>query len=127
MSLLVRAFPLVLPPAELQAVIAEMNTERDAQRRKFYAAHGVTHESWYLQPMGPAVNLVIGLTQVADADTASRSFAESQEPFALWFKQQIQRLSGVDPSQMPEGPPTTLVYEWSDTQNTRMQFAPPQR
>ena len=124
MALLVRAFPLVLPPSELDDVITELTTRRDQERRKFYAAHGVTHESWYLQPMGP-VNLVIGLTQVTDCDTASQAFARSEEPFALWFKQQIQRMSGVDASQMPEGPPTTLVYEWSESEHTRMQFAPP--
>ena len=124
MSLLVRAFPLAQPPAELQAMIAELNGPRDAQRDAFYQAHGVTHESWYLQQT-PQGNLVIGLTQVRDVATASQAFAQSQESFALWFKQQIQRLSGVDPSQMPEGPPTQLVYEWSDTETTRQQFAPP--
>lgn len=124
MSLLVRAFPLVGSPADLQAMIAELDGARDAQRDAFYQAHGVTHESWYLQQT-PQGSLVIGLTQVRDVATASSAFAQSQEGFALWFKQQIQRLSGVDPSRMPEGPATQLVYEWSDTEATRQQFAPP--
>ena len=124
MSLLVRAFPLVVPVSQVQEVIAELQTRREAERDRFYEAHGVTHESWYLQAMGDR-HLVIGLTQVTDVDTASAAFARSQEPFALWFKEQIKRLSGVDPSQMPEGPPTTLVYEWSAAEDTRKHFATP--
>lgn len=124
MSLLVRAFPLVKSPAQLQAAIAELETRHDQARRAFYDAHGVTHESWYLQST-PQGDLVIGLTQVKDADESSAAFAQSQEEFALWFKNMITDMSGVDPSRTPKGPPTTLVYEWSDTPQTRAHFAPP--
>ena len=83
----------------------------------------MTHESWYLQetPTGP---LVIGLTQVTDLPTASASFAQCQTGFAAWFKKQVQALSGVDQNESPNGPPTTLVYEYSESPQIRAHFAP---
>jgi hypothetical protein len=126
MSLLVRAFPLRASVADLQAFVSALQKERRAEALAFYRSHGVTHESYYLQetPMG---NLVIGLTQVDDVPTASASFAQAQTGFAAWFKQQIMALSGVNPDETPEGPPTTLVYEYSGTPEIRAHFAAPQR
>ena len=124
MSLLVRAFPLRASPADLRSFVSALQNERKAEALAFYEEHGVTHESWYLQetPAGP---LVIGLTQVTDVTTASASFAQSRTGFAAWFKEQVQALSGVDQNESPKGPPTTLVYEYSDTPDTCAHFAPP--
>jgi hypothetical protein len=123
MSLLVRAFPLVGSPADLRRFVAALQDERKAEALAFYEAHGVTHESWYLQdtPNGP---LVIGLTQVTDVPTASASFALAQTGFAAWFKEQVRALSGVDQNESPNGPPTTLVYEYSESPQIRAHFAP---
>ncbi|HZN48773.1 MAG TPA: hypothetical protein VFB71_14205 [Ramlibacter sp.] len=124
MSLLVRAFPLRASPADLRGFVSALQNERKAEALAFYEEHGVTHESWYLQdtPAGP---LVIGLTQVRDVATATASFAQCRTGFAAWFKEQVQALSGVDQNESPKGPPTTLVYEYSDTPDTCAHFAPP--
>jgi hypothetical protein len=126
MSLLVRAFPLRGSAADLKAFITALQGERKAEALAFYKSHGVKHESYYLQetPMG---KLVIGLTQVEDVTTASASFAQAQTGFAAWFKQQIMALSGVNPDETPEGPPTTLIYDYSDTPEVRAHFEPPRR
>ena len=123
MSLLVRAFPLRGSPADLQSFVSALQNERRAEALAFYQAHGVTHESWYLQETsnGP---LVIGLTQVTDVPPAPASFALTQTGFAGWFKEQVLALSGVDQNESPNGPPTTLVYEYSDSPATRVHFAP---
>jgi hypothetical protein len=34
--------------------------------------------------------------------------------FDTWFKAQILRITGVDPSKTPLGPPTAQVFSWSD-------------
>ena len=126
MALLVRAFPLRASTEDLRSFVSELQGALQPEVRKFYRDHGVTHESWYLQET-PQGSLVIGLTQVSDVPKASMAFQKSQDQFPRWFKEQIMALSGVDPNETPEGPPTTLVYEWSDTPATRMQFAPPER
>lgn len=126
MPLLVRAFPLRRPVEELQRFTAELTGARKSDAEAFYRAHGVSHESWYLQdtPQGP---LVIGLTSVDDVGTASRQFGATQEGFARWFKDQVLALSGIDQDSSPEGPPTRLVYEWHQGAETRRMFAAPER
>ena len=125
MSLLVRAFPLKASEADLQKFIAELQGPRRADVDSFYQEHGVTHESWYVQETehGP---WVIGLTQVEDVQESAPRFAQHQGDFPAWFRAQIQKLTGVDTSATPLGPPTTLVYEYSDCETTRSCFAPPQ-
>jgi hypothetical protein len=124
MSLLVRAFPLKAPVSDLQKFTEVLKGERKEQLEAFYEAYGVTHESWYLQhtEQGP---LVIGLTQLLDAHAAAPQYAQAQEGFARWFKDQIKALSGVDPDLAPLGPPTELVFEWSDSEETARQFCAP--
>ena len=126
MPLLVRAFPLRRPVEDLQSFTAELAGPRKSDAEAFYRAHGVSHESWYLQdtPQGP---LVIGLTRVDDPEHAATQFGATQQGFARWFKDQVMALSGVDQDSMPEGPPTRLVYEWHAGPETRAMFAPPQR
>lgn len=124
MTLLVRAFPLVKSEADLKDSIAELTGPQRAAALAFYAAHGVTHESWYLQQLGP-YKLVIALTQVEDVDASAQKFAEAAEGFAAWFKREILELSGVDPSETPRGPDSVLVYEWSQDQQVARMFAPP--
>lgn len=124
MSLLVRAFPLQAPAAALDSFISALKGSRRAEARAFYESHGVRHESWYLQQTdnGP---WIIGITQVDDVREAAPRFAAAKADFAAWFKQQILELTGVDTSATPLGPPTTLVYDWSDTEQTASVFAPP--
>jgi hypothetical protein len=41
-------------------------------------------------------------------------YAKSNAGFESWFKQQVMRLSGVNPDEQPVGPPTTQVFVWAD-------------
>lgn len=124
MSLLVRAFPLNASVAALEQFTAALKGPRHAEARAFYDAHGVAHESWYLQQTdnGP---WVIGVTQVENVPENAPRFAGAKDEFSSWFKQQILELTGVDTSAEPLGPPTTLVYSCSDCEETARTFAPP--
>lgn len=125
MALLVRAFPLKGSAADLDRFTSALKGPRRADAEAFYEGHGVTHESWYLQQteQGP---WVIGLTQVRDVAESAPRFASGDQGFVAWFKQQILDLTGVDSSTEPLGPPTKLVYDWSDCEQTAANFAPPQ-
>lgn len=125
MSLLVRAFPLKATREDLANFISTVQG-RKPEVEDFYQAHGVTHESWYLQETGQGP-WVIGLTQVEDVRQSAPQFQAAQSGFARWFKDQIRELSGVDPDAAPLGPPTDLVYEWSDCEATAQAFCAPPR
>lgn len=113
MSIVIRAYPLQRPVAELRELATSLSGDRSADTDRFYKRYGVAHESWHLQetPSGP---WVIGLTLVEDPGEAAPRYASASDVFDSWFKAQILHLSGVDPNLTPLGPLTTQVFSWSD-------------
>ena len=109
----VRAFPLRGSIADLNAFAQALAGPRAADAARFYRRYGVARESWHMQHTdhGP---WVIAVTELADpADQAPR-FAEATEAFHLWFKSQVEALTGVDPNMTPLGPPTREVFVWQE-------------
>jgi hypothetical protein len=112
MHLVVRAFP-VLPSKEqdVEAFARELAGPRQAEAREFYASIGVARETWHFQP-GPFESQVIVVTEVEDVEPAAKAYADAQQPFHRWFKDQVMRISAVDPNVDPLGPPSTQVFAW---------------
>jgi hypothetical protein len=112
-KLVVRAFPLkVYKRKQLEAFAAALR-ERAAETSAFYQRFGVTREIWHLQETqaGP---MVISVTEIAgNVEEAAYSYAKADTEFDVWFKQQVQDLSGVDPNMKPLGPETIPVFEWN--------------
>jgi hypothetical protein len=121
MPQIVRAFPLRGSIADLQAFAKALAGPRSGDAGRFYRHYGVERESWHLQHTehGP---WVIAVTELADPVEAAPRYAESIEAFHLWFKSQIEALTGVDPNIAPLGPPTREVFAWSGRRET---VAPP--
>ena len=112
MSLLVRAFPLRQSVADFEAFASAMRGPRQPEAARFYEQYRIDHESWHLQETehGP---WVIVVTFVRDLAASAQEYAQADDAFASWFKDQVLTLSGVDPTVAPLGPPTTEVYRWS--------------
>ncbi|HUP59234.1 MAG TPA: hypothetical protein VNA69_02315 [Thermoanaerobaculia bacterium] len=83
---------------------------RAAKTRAFYESFNVPREVWYLQETerGP---VVIGVTAM-EAPEKAKDYAETDEPFAVWFKQRVIDVTGIDPNVTPLGPPSELIYEF---------------
>ena len=113
MNVLVRAFP-VLPGKEgdVRALAEEVDRQRRFEADEFYRRLGIARETWHLQQTeaGP---MVIVCTEVRDLEEAARAYAASAHPFDVWLKQQVRRISGVDPNREPKGPWTEQVFEWA--------------
>jgi hypothetical protein len=112
MHLVVRAFP-VLPSKEpdVEAFARDLAGPRQREAHEFYAGLGVRRETWHFQP-GPFGAQVIVVTELDDLEPAAKAFADAQQPFHLWFKEQVLRISAIDPSTDPLGPPSTQVFSW---------------
>lgn len=112
MHLVVRAFA-VLPSKEpdVEAFARELAGPRRAEAQEFYRGLGVRRESWHFQP-GPFGAQVIVVTEVDDLEPAAKAFAEAQQPFHRWFKEQVLRISAIDPNTDPLGPPSNQVFNW---------------
>ena len=123
MPLVVRAFPLRGTVADLHAFAQALAGPRAVDAQRFYRRYGVERESWHLQftDHGP---WVIAVTELADPTEAAPRFADATEAFHLWFKSQVEALTGVDPNVTPLGPPTKEVFVWQDPErDTRGQAA----
>ena len=109
----VRAFPLRGSVADLQAFAQALAGPRAGDAGRFYRHYGVERESWHLQftDHGP---WVIAVTELADPTEAAPRYADANEAFHLWFKSQVEKLTGVDPNIAPLGPPTKEVFVWQN-------------
>lgn len=118
MTTLVRAFP-VLPGKEgqIRALAEEVQGERRFQADEFYRRMGIVRETWHLQQTeaGP---MCIVCTQLNNLDEAARAYAASEHPYDAWFKQQVRKISGIDPSREPKGPWSEQVFDWTDVSAT---------
>jgi hypothetical protein len=126
MTLVVRAFPLKpeCTVEQVQALIAQLQGPRKQDIVAMHRAHGVTHESWYLQQT-PHGYWVIAIDQVeGDVQGSARQFAQDNGGFVGWFKDRVLELTGVDMTQAPLGPPTTPIYEWSADEHVARLFQP---
>jgi hypothetical protein len=107
--LVVRAYPL-RDRSALDEFIGELRAKQD-ETRAFYERHRA-EEAWFLQhtPDGP---IVIAVLATDDPERAARTYAESQEPFDVWFKQRVIEISGIDPNRTPLGPPSEQVFTFT--------------
>ncbi|AVP97296.1 hypothetical protein C7S18_08870 [Ahniella affigens] len=111
MNLIVRAFPLLVSPEELQRFIDAMLA--NPARHAFYRRYNIAHESWHLQAI-PGGHQVICVTQMHELTDEPERYAASDQSFDVWFKEHVQRLTGIDPTVAPLGPPSHEVYGFTD-------------
>jgi hypothetical protein len=79
--------------------VAEKNKEwRNSEKRL-----RINQEAWFLQssPMG---SMVIVYIQAKDIGRVITDFAQSKDPFDVWFKDQARMISGVEKSQQQLSP-----------------------
>lgn len=111
MASLASAFP-VLPGKEeaLRRFVQEMAGPRHSEYQASRRRHGMTIERSYLQHT-PQGDLVIVYTEADHPEQLLARIAASQDPFDVWFKQQLQEIHGVDFNQPPPGPPPELLFD----------------
>lgn len=112
MSIVLRSFP-IRAKDQLQSFVNALNGERKSESDSFYRSYEVSHESWHIQdtPSGP---WVICLTIVDNPTDAAPRYAKSTGEFESWFKSQVMQVTGINLNVEPLGPPTELIYAWSD-------------
>jgi len=108
----IRIAARIYPVHSREAVIEfadELRAYAD-KTRAFYEGFGVPREVWFLQQTseGP---IVIGVTALGEPERV-QEYAETNEPFAAWFKQRVIDVTGVDPNETPLGPPSEQVFEF---------------
>jgi hypothetical protein len=86
--------------AEARAFIQQLDGSRredfDASERRI----GITKELWYLATL-PSGDHLIGYMESNDFGSALTAFVGSRDSFDLWFKAQMQGVTGVDLNNPP--------------------------
>ncbi len=98
------AFPV--KPGKAPAVKDFLKETTGPRRREFEASErrlGISKEAWFLQG-SPQGDLALVYLEAKDLLKAWVDFGRSQDPFDLWFKEEVKAYTGVDFSQPPPGP-----------------------
>ena len=106
------AFFVPLLPDKKEAALAFANSLMNERKADLDAAQTtVTKESWFLQetPMG---DFLIVYYHSPDPERVHAALAVSQEPFDIWFREQILDLTGIDISTPLPGLPKQILA-WS--------------
>jgi hypothetical protein len=91
----------------MQEMAGPRRSELEASRRRM----GFTVErAWYQAT--PQGDIAIIYAEVDDLVHTSQTLAASQDPFDVWFKQQVLDIHGVDYNQPPPGSLPELLFEW---------------
>lgn len=107
--LIVRAFPVSGREA-VDAFVRELDARAD-QVRRFFESFGIAREAWFYQRWDHG-DIVIVVTDAEEPVRARASdYGATREEFAVWFKDRVKELTGIDPSVMPLGPPTDQVFD----------------
>lgn len=95
--------------AAARAFAAEISGPRRAELDN--AQTTVTKESWFLQET-PHGDFMIVYYHSPNPNKVHEALAVSQEPFDIWFREQILDLTGIDIS-TPLGNLPEQILEWS--------------
>lgn len=83
------------------------HSEYEASRKRL----GITREVAYLQQT-PQGDLAVVYTEAQNIPRVFEGFATSQEPFDVWFREQVKEIHNLDLSQPLAGPLPEAIVDW---------------
>ncbi len=109
MALLPRVIP-VASKEKLQNFIDDIrNYPNKEERDDFVNTFGGAWESWYYQELDGKPH-IIAITEGNNFDAGFAQYATSEQPFFVWFRQQILELTGLDMRQNPGGATSEHIF-----------------
>ncbi len=110
------AFMLPILPGQEAAerrYIADIEGPRRAEYEATWRQLGVRAERFWHQ-VTPQGTVEIVYLEFDNQDRLFGELATSDDPFIVWFREQVLAIHGVDLTQPLSGPPNELLYEWHD-------------
>ena len=102
-------FPLLPGKREALEQFVTTLVARNTEHRELHAS--VQHESWFLQPT-PQGDVVIVYLMSPDPTEVFAELAVSRLPFAVWFRDQVLELSGMDLTLLPPFSLPCRILHW---------------
>lgn len=97
--------------AEARAFLIELEGPRKGHYAESERKIGITKELWFLQGT-PNGDLFVAYMESQDFGNALSMFAQSQDPFDVWFKERLANATGVDLNNPPPGPLSELLSHY---------------
>lgn len=98
------AFPILPGKLDQAKQFAAAVKSRSEEFSRSVAGQELTREDWYLQST-PQGDMIIVVMEGEDPLRTMHSWAESRDPFDIWFKNQAGEISGIDFNQPVPGLP----------------------
>ena len=109
------AFP-ILPGKEgaARAFAEAVAGPRKAEFDEMQARAGVQRETWAVQQTDAGSFMLVWF-EGPDIEAAFTDLATGQDDFTVWFRGQIQGVTGLDMAEPPgdDAAPPEVVFEWS--------------
>src|SRR5687767_4346229 len=80
---------------EVRTFMRELDGPRKGEFDLSERRIGIAKELWYLAAV-PSGDQLVGYMEAEDFASAVTQFSASQDPFDVWFKQQMANVTGVD-------------------------------
>jgi hypothetical protein len=111
MATIAMALPILSGKSDgVREFMSEVAGPKLAEFETSEARIGIVREGWFLQPT-PMGDLAVVHAEGDDPVASLGAFIASDDPFDVWFKQQILELTGVDLTQA--GPPIETLLDWN--------------
>jgi hypothetical protein len=107
------AFPVM--PGKLDTARAFAKETMGSRRSGYDESQkrgGITRETWSLQENPDGSALVIVWFESPDPEKAFMELAQDSSEFAVWFRERVKEVSGVDLTEPQEGGPE-VVLDWT--------------
>ena len=106
------AFP-VLPGKEDagRALAAALSGPKKAEFDAMQARSGATRETWAMQETAAGTFILVWFD--GDVEAGFADLATAQDDFTVWFRGQVEEVTGVDLSVADDSPPPELVLDWT--------------
>lgn len=103
-------FPVLPGKSQSLAAFAQkLMTDRKAEYEKSQVS--INKETWWIQP-SPIGDLCVVHFEAEDPMAVFAGLADSQEPFDIWFREEVLANTGVDLTKTPGGLPQQ-IFHWS--------------
>lgn len=106
------AFPILPGKGDAARAFAEetLGTRRSAFD-EFQRRAEVARETWSIQELPEGGALMLVWFESADPGKVFAALAQDLSEFAVWFRERVQEINGIDLTQPPEGVPQVML-DW---------------
>lgn len=107
-------FPIVPGKLELaKAFGRDTIGARGAEFEEFQKRRGVTRETWSIQELPDGGELSVVWIESPDPEKSIRVAAEDPSDLAVWFRERVKEINGIDLAAAPLPPPPMVTLDWS--------------